>query len=172
MKNKKLENDVQLNNELRSSLSKNEDEITPVTIVNIYGGKKNKIIKKEGLKVLLDTGCCTSIAKEKHCQNKKRNKVSNYATGGGALKTKYESEIHFALPEFSDKKIIKWNFNITSSDDLGYDMIIGRDILMTLGINFSFVNKTVEWEGISIPMRDFNKIKKYKLSKYEIKAII
>ena len=129
-------------------------------------------IKYEGLKVLIDTGCDSSMAIEKYASNKKKEKESNYATGSGVLKTKYESEIHFTLPEFSDKKIIKWTFNITDSKDLGYDIIIGRDILTELGISLSFKNKSVEWEGISIPMRDFNRIQRHRLSKYEFKAII
>ena len=41
-----------------------------------------------------------------------------YSTGGGEVRTKYESKIHFALPEFSDKKIISWKFNIFESKNL------------------------------------------------------
>ena len=167
-----LVNDV-YDNELRtSSINSNNKKVTPVTLVNVYGGKKNRKIKHEGLKVLIDTGCDSSMAIEKYASSKRKEKESNYVTGSGVLKTKYESEIHFTLPEFSDKKIIRWNFNITDSKDLGYDIIIGRDILIELGISLSFKNKSVKWEGISIPMRDFNRIQRHRLSKYEFKVII
>ena len=150
--NDELMDDIREIAELK--INSTHKKITPVTVANIYGGKKNNRIKSEGLRVLFDTGCCTSLAKDNYSNSRKRNKMSTYATGSGVLTTKYESEIHFTLPEFSDKKIIKWKFNVTDSEELGYDMIIGRDILTELGINFSFDTKTVEWEGISIPMSE------------------
>ena len=88
------------------------------------------------------------------------------------MSTKYEGNVHFSLPEFSDKKIINWRFNIFESEDLGYDMVIGRDIMTKLGMDLSFNRKTIVWEGIEIPMRDFNKLRKYQLSKLELKAFI
>ena len=95
-----------------------------------------------------------------------------YSTGSGTLDIKHEAEIHFTLPEFSDKKIINWTFSVTDSKDLGYDMIVGRDLLLELKIDVSFNKKMVNWEGIEIPMRDFNRLRRWNLSKYEVKAII
>ena len=57
------------------------------------------------------------------------------------MSTKYESNVHFSLPEFSDKKIVNWKFNIFESEDLGYDMVIGRDIMTKLGMDLSFNKK-------------------------------
>ena len=95
-----------------------------------------------------------------------------YSTRGGHVKTKYKSNVHFSLPEFSDKKIITWKFNMFESEDLGYDMVIGRDIMTSIGMDLSFKNKTINWEGIEILMRDFNKLRKYQLSKLELQAFI
>ena len=39
-------------------------------------------------------------------------------------------------------------------------------------MEISFIKNTVSWEGIEIPMRDFNKLRKLKISKMEMKAII
>ena len=39
-------------------------------------------------------------------------------------------------------------------------------------MEISFDKKTVSWEGIDIPMRDFNKLRRYTLNKKEFKAII
>jgi hypothetical protein len=61
---------------------------------------------------------------------------------------------------------------VTDSRDLGYDMIIGCDLMIKLKINLSFDKKTVTWDDIEIPMRDFNRLRKWKLSKYKMKAII
>ena len=94
-------------------------------------------------------------------------KEKSYTTGNGMLKTKYESKINFSLPEFSDKKIITWTFNVADKESLGYDMILGRDLLMELKMNVSFNRKIVTWEETEIPMRDFNKLRKHNLNKKE-----
>ena len=39
-------------------------------------------------------------------------------------------------------------------------------------MNISFDQNIISWEGIDIPMRDFNKIKKYSLNRKEFKTII
>ena len=88
------------------------------------------------------------------------------------MTTQYEGKAHFTLTEFSDKKIINHKFNLFESTDLGYDMVIGRDIMYKLGMDISFEHKNISWEGIVIPMRDFNKLRKYKMSKLELKAFI
>jgi hypothetical protein len=75
------------------------------------------------------------------------------------FKTKYESEIQFKLPEFSNSKIITWKFNMFESENVGYDLIIGRDLMLELGLDISFKNKNITWEGTTIPMRDFNRLK-------------
>ena len=146
---------------------------TPVTIANVRGSKKGQKIKYDNLKILLDSGCSDSIALMKYGNSKKtKTPTHKFATGSGQLKTKYESEIQFTLPEFSHSKIINWKFHLTELEDIGYDMIIGQDLMTSLGIDISFTRKVVTWEGTEIPMRDFNHLKKWRLSKYEMKTII
>lgn len=167
-----LLNDVH-GDELKNNSKNTDSEPTPVTIANVFGGKKKRTIKHEGIRVLLDSGCSHSIIKAKYADKHTQTKTKHaYATGSGMLKIKYESKIHFVLPEFSDKKIIHWKFSLTESKDLGYDMIVGRDLMIELKINLSFDKRMVTWEDISIPMRDFHRLKKWKLSKYELKTII
>ena len=50
-----------------------------------------------------------------------------YETTGSNYKTKYDINIYFTLPNFSETKIINHIFHINSSKDknLGYDMFIG-----------------------------------------------
>jgi hypothetical protein len=173
LENTKLSNDVHRKNGLKdiSKINK-KSEPTPVTLINVFGGKKSRNKNHEGLRVLIDTGCSHSIILKKYCKKLKDNKEKEYATGSGTLKTKHESKVYFSLPEFSDQKIINWVFNVTNSEDLGYDVILGRDILLNLNMNISFENRNVSWEGIEIPMRDYNKIRNYKFNKMEFKAFI
>ncbi len=124
------------------------------------------------MRVLIDTGCSHSLISILYCHKLISQREKKYSTGNGILTTKSEAKIHFSLPEFSDKKIITWKFSVAEQDNLGYDIIIGRDLLLELKMNISFERKVVSWEGIDIPMRDFNKLKKWTLNKKEFKAII
>jgi hypothetical protein len=83
-----------------------------------------------------------------------------YSTGSGILKTKYETTEQLTLPEFSDKKNITWHFSVFEGKSIDYDVVIGRDLMIELGMELSFAKKTVAWEGIEIPMRDFNRLRK------------
>ena len=48
---------------------------TTVTLANVMGGKKNRTISHEGLRVLLDTGCSDSLLYAKYCRTKKIKKI-------------------------------------------------------------------------------------------------
>ena len=57
------------------------------------------------------------------------------------------------IPEFHSDRVIEWDLHV--SENLGaYDMIIGRDILSDLGVKFDFTDMSVEWDRMSIPMKD------------------
>jgi len=119
--------------------NRSEDiEPTPVTLASIRDGKKNRNRAHEGLRVLIDTGCSHSLILKQYCHKLIKQKEKKYATGNGTLTTKYESKIHFSLPEFSDKKIITWKFSVAEKENLGYDIILGRDLLLDLKMNLSF----------------------------------
>jgi len=51
-------------------------------------------------------------------------------------------------------------------------MVIGRDLMTSLGIDISFDKKKIIWEGTEIPMRDYQQLNKWKLSKREFKMVI
>ena len=158
------------NNEMKNN---SKTEPTPVTIANIKGGKKNREIKYGNLRVLIDTGSSHSLLNKQYSSKNKRKEINKkYSTGSGTLKTKYESTEQLMLPEFSDKKNITWHFSLFEGNDVGYDMVIGRDLMLELGMEISFIKKTVSWEDIEIPMRDFNRLRKWNVSKMEMKAII
>lgn len=92
---------------MRVSSNKNDnnmDKPTPVTIANIKGSKKDRKNKYESVSVLIDTGCSDSIIHSKYSSTKIKENKKEYSTGGGVLKTEYETKIHFTLPEFSGKK--------------------------------------------------------------------
>ena len=51
-------------------------------------------------------------------------------------------------------------------------MIIGRDLMFKLKIDIFFREGNVLWEGIKIPLRDYNKIAKWNISRLELNTII
>ena len=179
MLDKLISTDCATSNELLNDFHKSEmknnskTEPTPVTIAAIKGGKKNRKVKHDNLRVLVDTGSSHSLLHKKYSSksNIKEN-MKQYSTGNGTFKTKYETTERLMLPEFSDKKNITWHFSVFEGSDVGYDMVIGRDLMLELGMDISFAKKTVTWEGIEIPMRDFNKLRKWNISKMEMNAII
>ena len=187
-KEKELKNDIHAN-ELRfgSSSKFNENRKrklcetsvnnpTPVTLISVKGGKKNRSVVKKDLRVLLDSGSSHSMASAKCAKAvklKSLKKSRDFATAGGNFTIDHEATINFNLSEFSESKLITWTFSVyRDSEALGYDMVIGRDLLDNLGVNLDFRKSVIDWEGIEIPMKDFQKLKDLDMSRDEVNAII
>ena len=77
-------------------------------------------------------------------------------TGAGTMQTKRNVNMKFKLDEFSQSKEVEWNFHVDESDvskrSLGYDIIIGLDLMCELGLIINCKTKIVEWDGTKIPM--------------------
>ena len=126
---------------------------TTVTIANVIHSQRiKKGIRFKNLRVLLDSGASESLIDEGYCDNK-IEKRKRFKTANGIKTTNCEAVVHFCLPEFSETKVIHWNFTVASSDEIGYDMIIGRDIMNGLGIDLLFSERVVTWEGTKVPMK-------------------
>ena len=117
LKNDLHENEMRfgsLLNEDVDSLKQKHKEIqnmTPLTLVSLRKGKKNKKIFLSDKKVLIDCGsshsmCSTRCARSSSTWKENKN---TFSTRGGKMKTKYEAKVAFSLSEFSNSKIIEWN---------------------------------------------------------------
>jgi len=73
-------------------------------------------------------------------------------TTAGNFATKGRCVVKFTLPELQQHAIIRHNVHVTSND-MKYNMIIGRDLLEELGINIKFFTKTIVWQHCEIPMK-------------------
>ena len=120
-------------------------------------------------KVLLDSGASHSLivypisrmGTEDPSENKNNStrKEIRWATPGGEFRTKREIRLSFKLTEFSTTKVITWNFSsVPKSHDMGYDMIMGRELLTELGLIIDFSTKTVSWEHTTIAMYELANI--------------
>jgi hypothetical protein len=93
------------------------------------------------MRALLDTGTTTTIILREfvgkgraRTNTKKRTK---WKTLGGTFKTDCESLFDFKFPEISTSKIVTWQAHVddkTSSKEAAYDMIMGMDLMTSIGI--------------------------------------
>ena len=70
--------------------------------------------------------------------------------------TSKKCRVTFRLPAFFEHRDITWSAYVDESDSLNsrYDMIIGRDLLIELGIDFQFSEGLMLWDNASVPMQD------------------
>ena len=84
---------------------------------------------------------------------KKAYKPVEWKTPAGTFLTSTVRTVKFKLSSFSDHWSITWDFYICKEDqNIGYDLIIGRDLLLELGMILDFKNKLLNWDGIVIDM--------------------
>ena len=68
------------------------------------------------------------------------NKVE-YGTAGGIYFTTNDFKVPFYMPDISSSKIINHHFHVKNDNGylgIGYDMIIGRDMMVQLGLTSNF----------------------------------
>ena len=130
-------------------------DLKPIVYVR-FNSRQGKA-KPVTLRCLLDTGASGTLITHKHAKKLRMKKQGGaktmWTTPAGELKTSTKCQSTFMIPEFHNDRVIEWDLHVTQT--LGaYDMIIGRDILSDLGFKFDFTTMSVEWDGISIPMKD------------------
>src|SRR6478672_3893359 len=88
--------------------------------------------------------------------SQKQEKPCNWNTKAGSFQTSKTCKIKFTLTAFHKHRNISWKAFVDETDTLSsrYDMIIGRDLLEELGINFLFKEHLMEWDNATTPMLD------------------
>jgi Retroviral aspartyl protease len=110
-------------------------------------------------KVLLDTGCTRTIIKrdklpDKFFESQKQINEVSWTSNAGKFVTKYEIPLQFLLPEFAPSREINWSVAVDdTAQQSKYDMIIGRDLQIALGMDILFCTKHLKWDGMVIPMQ-------------------
>jgi hypothetical protein len=82
-------------------------------------------------------------------------KTIKWSTKAGSFKTKRSCNIEFTLPGFHEHRNITCNAYVDESnhESCNYDMIIGRDIMHSLGINLLFDTAEISWDTAKIHMQ-------------------
>ena len=116
--------------------------------------------KTKPIRCLLDTGTTATIILREYVAPGKANGYkghpTKWSTMGGSFTTKRKALLEFKLPEFSTNKTIEWICHVDDSTDCvksQYDIIIGTDLMTSLGLDISFSTNTIMWEDIALPMK-------------------
>ena len=137
---------------------KAKKELTSTTLGYLWsrkGSRKSKDLKR--LKILFDTGCSGTIVNRSVVKKltKKNCSTTRWSTKTGSLKTNKKCKIKFILPEFHPNREIKWSAYVDDNSSLKsrYDLIIGRDMINELGIDFLFSTGQMCWDNATVFMR-------------------
>ena len=69
----------------------------------------------------------------------------------------YDTKVPFCMPSFSSIKIIFHRFHIVTNKGepgIGYEMIIGNDLMVQLGLLEKNKCQLLQWDGTNIPMKE------------------
>jgi hypothetical protein len=128
---------IKLKHELEEAQENVQVQYTADIIVEI----ENRDGTVVPMRALLDTGTTASIILREfvgkgrsRTNTKKRTK---WKTHGGTFTTNYESLLDFKFSEISTSKVVTWQAHVddeTSSKEVAYHMIMGMDLMTSIGI--------------------------------------
>ena len=104
-----------------------------------------------------DTNITINIGHTDNYERKMRSNRVEYITAAGVYCTTHNVKVHFCMLEFSGSKIIDHCFHIENNEGesgIGYDMIIGRDMMVQLGLTTNFKHQLLQWDGTTVHMKD------------------
>ena len=61
------------------------------------------------------------------------------------------------MPYFSISKIISHRFHVDNNEGefgIGYGVIVGRDLIVQLGLLDYFKPQILQWDGVTVPMKE------------------
>ena len=116
--------------------------------------KKDRQSNNQLVKSLVDSGASESIITKQKSNKlpvKKTSHERQWLTAAGVLATSTKIEISFSLPELHSNKLINQLLHSVNLNIYRYDMIIGRDLIISLGIDIHGAGTTIHWEDSAIP---------------------
>ena len=126
------------------------EDLSTITLGYIRNKRPERMGEKQRLRVLFDSGCGATLINKKFVRywEKSQNKSTRWSTKAGSFKTNRKCEIEFTLPAFHEYRKITCNAYVDESQhgSSNYDMIIGRDLMHSLGINLLLIQQ--KYHGI------------------------
>ena len=90
-------------------------------------------------------------AKAEKLPVKKTKQERQWYTAAGVLNTNTKIATSFSLPELHANKLINQSLHVVDLNINRYDMIIGRDLIRSLGIDIHGTDITIHWDNAAIP---------------------
>ena len=134
------------------------EDLSTVTLGYIMNKRPTKVGNDLRMRVLFDSGCGSTLINKKFIKHwkKTRSNTTNWSTKAGTFRTKRRCEIEFTLPAFHPNRMITCNAHVDESQEgeTNYDMIIGRDLMHSLGINLLFDTAEMSWDNAVVHMQN------------------
>jgi len=130
--------------------------LAPILIgeLNIRLGRS----KYRAIRILLDSGTTSSIVMGRLTKKLRMSQTTHstkWSTKAGVFETNKTCKVQFILPEFDQNKIIEWTMHVDdSTSNSNYDMIIGTDLMVELGMNIEFDRQVMTWEQATVPLKN------------------
>ena len=142
---------------LRPKKLSTEEDLSTITLGYIKNkGSNQKTIVQKRLRILFDSGCSATLINKKAVRhwNKTKDRATRWSTKAGDFKTSQRCEIEFQLPAFHENRVISCNAYVdeTNPELCKYDMIIGRDLMHSMGVNLLFDTAEISWDNATIKM--------------------
>ena len=123
-----------------------------------------------------DTNSMIKRRYTKYYEGKMRSNNVEYSMSTGLYCTTHEFKVSFFMPYFSSSKIIEHRFHVDKDKGelrIGYNMIIGRDLIVQLGVTTDFKCQVFQWDGTEVLMKeDSGLLGKSDSSKREMREVV
>ena len=114
------------------------------------------------VKELVDSGSSESILTKSKADKlpvKKTKQERQWSTAAGILTTNTKKATIFSFPELYADKLITQSLHVVYLNIDRYDMIIGRDLIRSLGIDIQGFDMIIHWDNAAIPLREIDSTK-------------
>ena len=112
----------------------------------------------------------------KHYECKMWSNRVEYSTANGVYCTTHDVKVPFCIPELSSSKINNRCIHVDNNEgelDIGYDLIIGRELLVHLGLTADFKRQLFQWGGATVHMKESrNLLGQYDLTQREFRKVV
>ena len=138
------------------------NDFRPELVVSIIQDNATK--SKKIIRALIDTGCSTTVIRsdllsKSTLEKSTTTSPNTYTTMAGRVTTAGKTTINFSLLQFAPHRNINHEVQIipTTSSSLkhGTMMILGRDLIKTLGliIDYSTDTPSITWDSTTLPIQ-------------------
>lgn len=142
---------------LRPKKKSKIEDLSTITIGYIKDKHPDRKDENRRFRVLFDSGCSATLINKRFVKHWKKTELKpiKWSTKAGSFKTKRRCDIEFTLPAFHEHRKISCMAYVDEShhESCNYDMIIGRDIMHSLGINLLFDTAEITWDNAKVHMQ-------------------